>query len=202
MLFRSNAVQYKTGTHSLGGSGNFIYDPATTTLGVGLNVVIGNNNQVAIGKNNTTANSTSLFVVGNGISAGDRYDAFKIENYGSKVSQVVHGGGIVNKINTVTDTIHILEKDEYYIHAFSRDVVTQIYLPPNGTVKVGTTYVIKIGPESVPRDPIQLWWRTNQYFDGTAGESLTTASANQVWRIIKYKEIVAGPIVYEYWESW
>jgi hypothetical protein len=197
-----NAVQYKTGAHSLGGSADFIFNPVATTLGVGLNISIGNDNQVGIGKNNTTDNSTSLFVVGNGTDTGDRYDAFKIENYGSKLSQVVHGGGIVNKVRIVRDaTVYLLQSD-YYIHTSNSGVTTAIILPLFGTVKIGTTYIIKVGAENENSNPIELHWDTNQYLDRTPGPGFTTATSGQMWRIIKYEEGAIGGITCEFWETW
>lgn len=200
----TNAVQYKTGAHSISGSGNFVFNPAAITLGVGLNIAIGNSQQVVIGRNNTEGNTASLFVVGNGTGTdtGDRYDAFKIDKYEPKISQVIHGGGTVNKVKIVRDGIYYLLKSDYYIHTSNNGVITEIYLPPIQTVKVGTTYIIRVGSENSDEHPIELHWDSNQYLNGTSGPAVTTATSGQMWRIIKYEEAVVGGTTHEFWETW
>lgn len=147
----TNAIQYKTGTNSISGSANFVYNPLTKNLTVGNEVVVGNNLQIATGQYNTSGNSTSLFVIGNGSGTSDRFDAFKVENHGAKKTSAVFGGGLQLPVRTLIYnsgfpyTVYTLTKSDYYLRLVNNDGApqTMISLPAVGDVPVGTTYCIK-----------------------------------------------------------
>ena len=151
--FGSHASGYQT---VASGEYSFAAGIGTNAYGSGLTVP-----QFACGKYNTTANTTSLFVVGNGTNTSTRSDLFKIEEDGSIVintnnpafgKQTYIAGGqriAVKEVGPLTSnpvTLYYPTKNDYCIIAYSDMAVpgaTFVTLPALGTLPLGTTFIIK-----------------------------------------------------------
>lgn len=188
----TNAIQYKTGTNTLGGIGEFKFNPSFQALTLGTNLSPINNFQSIVGFWNENTDISPLFIVANGTNNSNRKNIFTV----GRDNQISLNAGVRYKVRVITEVIDYLTKNDYYIHAYSTGVITQIFLPVINQVRVGTVFIVKVGDESTP--DVQLEWGANQYFNNNPGPSNIMLTAGQTLRIIKWQESGGN----EYWETW
>jgi hypothetical protein len=173
--FGSHASGYQTVAR---GEYSFAAGIGTNAYGSGLTVP-----QFACGKYNTTNNTTSLFVVGNGTSTSTRSDLLKVDSDNSirfngtahfnNTAYIAKGLNLNLKEVVPPQTYYVVTEDDYCIIAYSDMAVpyaTFISLPNLGVLPVGRTLIIKNSWSSPQNAFLSISQSTGaQYIDATIG---------------------------------
>ena len=159
-------------------NGDYSFAAGVGTLAFGLGLA---GPQFACGKYNTTSNTTSLFVVGNGTNTSTRSDLLNVDRDNSirfnGTAYIAKGLNLnLKEVGPTTPNPtrgpHILGVDDYCVFAYSDNGTfpTIVGIPALGTVPVGTTYIIKNSWSSGFNAQISIsQYAGAQYIDATTG---------------------------------
>jgi hypothetical protein len=169
----SHASGYQTVAN---GEYSFAAGVGTNAYGSGLTVP-----QFACGKYNTTSNTTSLFVVGNGTNTSTRSDLLNVDSDNSirfnGTAYIAKGLNLnLKEVGPTTPNPthgpHYLGVNDYCVFAYSDNgtFLTDVRIPALGTVPIGTTYIIKNSWSSGFNATISISQSAGaQYIDATTG---------------------------------